>query len=71
MLAEGRDEDVALAEGADWQFATGELNKAQLVALSAAERAMREKAEAETEKMRAKVRATPRVQRQRLSSLSL
>ena len=55
MIAEGKESDVALAEGADWHFAVGELNKQQLAALSAAERVMREKAEVEAESMRSKV----------------
>ena len=56
MVAEGRLEEIAMAEGADWHFAVGELNKAQITALSAAERVMREKAEAEAATMKTKVR---------------
>ncbi len=55
MINEGKAAEVAMAEGADWHFAVGELNKAQLMALSAAERVMREKAELEAESMRSKV----------------
>ncbi len=55
MVAEGRLEEIALAEGADWHYAVGELNKAQITALSAAERVMREKAEAEAATMKTKV----------------
>ncbi len=55
MLEEGRGDEVATAESYDWHFAVGELNKAQLTALSAAERVMREKAEAEATAMKSKV----------------
>ena len=55
MLAEDKAMEVAMAEGADWHFAVGELNKSQLMALSAAERVMREKAELEAQSMKAKV----------------
>lgn len=53
MAAAGAD--LAELESYDWQFAIGELNKAQIEALSAAERAMREKAEAEAASMRQQV----------------
>ena len=52
MVAEGRLEEIAMAEGADWHFAVGELNKAQITALSAAERVLREKAEALEHRLR-------------------
>ena len=53
MVSQGKD--LSEIEAIDWQYAIGELNKAQIAALSAAERVMREKAEAEAAAMRAQV----------------